>query len=97
MLRVTARHADEWNMPGTNPQEWAMVNSRLNDACAELERDPSTIGRSVQLFLYPSKPDQTDAQLESIAEYASLGCEHVVLSFYQPPDETLLRHCADLV
>ncbi|MDT5282868.1 MAG: hypothetical protein QOJ20_4063 [Mycobacterium sp.] len=94
MLRVAARHADEWNMPGTEPQEWATVNGRLDDACAELGRDPSTIRRSVQLFVHPSRPDQTDAQLESIAEYASLGCEHVVLSFYQPPDEPLLRRCA---
>jgi alkanesulfonate monooxygenase SsuD/methylene tetrahydromethanopterin reductase-like flavin-dependent oxidoreductase (luciferase family) len=94
MLRVAARHADEWNMPGTEPQEWATVNGRLDDACAELGRDPSTIRRSVQLFVHPSRPDQTDAQLESIAEFASLGCEHVVLSFYQPPDEPLLRRCA---
>jgi hypothetical protein len=49
------------------------------------------------LFLHPSQPEQTNAQLDSIAEYASLGCEHVVLSFYQPPDEPLLRRCVDLV
>jgi F420-dependent oxidoreductase-like protein len=97
MLRVTARHADEWNMPGTDPQEWALTSSRLDNACAESGRDPSTIRRSVQLFLHPSQPEQTNAQLDSIAEYASLGCEHVVLSFYQPPDEPLLRRCADLV
>lgn len=97
MLRVAARHADEWNMPGTEPQEWAMVGSRLDDACAELGRDPSAIRRSVQLFVHPGQPKQARAQLDTIAEYASLGCEHVVLSFYQPPDEALLRHCADFV
>jgi hypothetical protein len=97
MLRVTARHADVWNMPSTAPQEWATVNRRLDEACAELGRDPSSIRRSVQLFLHPSQPEQVRGQLDSVAEYASLGCEHVVLSFYQPPEKALLRHCADLV
>lgn len=71
MLRVAARHADEWNMPGTEPQEWAMVGSRLDDACAELGRDPSAIRRSVQLFVHPGQPKQARAQLDTIAEYAS--------------------------
>lgn len=96
MLRVAARHADEWNMPSTGPQEWAVASGRLDEACADLGRDPSKIRRSVQLFLHPTQPDQVRDQLDSIDEYASLGCEHVVLSFYQPPDENLLRHCAEL-
>jgi F420-dependent oxidoreductase-like protein len=96
MLRVIARHADEWNMVGTQPQEWASISGLLDDACAEVGRDPSTIRRSVQLFLHPTQPDQVDGQLDSIAEYATLGCEHAVLSFYQPPDESLLRQCAQL-
>jgi len=97
MLRVTARHADVWNMPSAAPHDWAVANRRLDEASAELGRDPSSIRRSVQLFLHPTEPDQVREQLDSIAEYASLGCEHVVLSFYQPPDEALLRHCAGLV
>ncbi|MGV0792567.1 TIGR03560 family F420-dependent LLM class oxidoreductase [Mycolicibacterium sp. XJ1819] len=97
MLRVAARHADEWNMPSTDPQEWATANARLEQACAELGRDPATIRRSAQLFLHPTQPDQIDAQVEAIAEYRALGCEHVVLSFYQPPGDELLRRCAALV
>lgn len=96
MLRVAARHADEWNMPSTGPQEWALASGRLDEACADVGRDPSKIRRSVQLFLHPTQPDQVRDQLDSIDEYASLGCEHVVLSFYQPPGESLLRHCAEL-
>jgi alkanesulfonate monooxygenase SsuD/methylene tetrahydromethanopterin reductase-like flavin-dependent oxidoreductase (luciferase family) len=97
MLRVTARHADVWNMPSAAPHDWAVANRRLDEASAEVGRDPSSIRRSVQLFLHPTEPDQVREQLDSIVEYASLGCEHVVLSFYQPPDEALLRHCAGLV
>jgi F420-dependent oxidoreductase-like protein len=97
MLRVTARHADEWNMPGTEPQEWAVANSRLDDACTELGRDPATIRRGVQLFLHPAQPEQLTAQLESITEYEGLGCDHVVLSFYQPPDVPLLRRVGAVI
>ncbi|OBI84920.1 TIGR03560 family F420-dependent LLM class oxidoreductase [Mycobacterium sp. E740] len=96
MLRVAARHADEWNMPSTGAQEWASANRRLDEACGAEGRDPSSIRRSVQLFLYPDQPDQVDAQLDALTEYAELGCQHAVLSFYQPPSESLLRRCAQL-
>jgi alkanesulfonate monooxygenase SsuD/methylene tetrahydromethanopterin reductase-like flavin-dependent oxidoreductase (luciferase family) len=97
MLRVAARHADEWNMPSTSAQEWRAASSRLDVACAELGRDPSSIKRGVQLFLHPNRPEQVDAQLDSIAEYAQAGCAHVVLSFYQPPGDALLGRCAELL
>lgn len=97
MLRVAARHADEWNMPSTSPQEWIAANGHLDDACAELGREPSSIRRGAQLFLYPDRPEQVDGQLDSIADYARAGCEHVVLSFYQPPGDELLRRCAELL
>ncbi|RAV13196.1 LLM class F420-dependent oxidoreductase [Mycolicibacterium sp. GF69] len=97
MLRVAARHADEWNMPNTDPQQWAAASGGLDEACEAESRDPSSIRRGVQLFLHPEQPDQVDTQLESIAEYTRLGCQHIVLSFYQPPDVTLLRRCAELL
>lgn len=96
MFELAARHADEWNMPSTDPQEWAAASRVLDGACAELGRDPSSIRRGAQLFLHPEQADQADAQLESVAEYARRGCEHVVLSFYQPPGDQLLIRCAEL-
>ena len=41
MLRVIARHADEWNMPShQGPQEWGEASARLTEACAEVGRTP---------------------------------------------------------
>ncbi|MGV0579797.1 TIGR03560 family F420-dependent LLM class oxidoreductase [Mycolicibacterium sp. XJ879] len=97
MLRVAARHADEWNMPSTSLQEWRTASGHLDAACAELGRDPSSIRRGVQLFLHPTRPDQVDAQLDSVADYVDAGCQHAVLSFYQPPGDALLRRCAELL
>ncbi len=97
MLRVIARHADEWNMPShQDPQEWGEANTRLNEACAEVGRDPAQVRRSVQLFLHPRDPEQVSEQLGLLPQFAELGCEHAVLSFYQPPDVQLLQRCAAL-
>ncbi len=96
MLRVVARHADEWNMPGQGPEEWAKVCTRLDEACGQIGRAPGEIRRSVQLFLHPQNPEQVDAELAALPAYEAAGCQHAVLSFYQPPDDALLRRCAQL-
>jgi len=97
MLRVIARHADEWNMPShEGPQEWGEASSRLTKACAEVGRDPAAVRRSVQLFLHPRDPQQVTGQLDLLSQYRELGCEHAVLSFYQPPPVELLERCAQL-
>lgn len=97
MLRVIARHADEWNMPSHHgPAEWGDANIALDAACAEVGRDPKQVRRSAQLFLHPRDPEQVDGQLRLLPEFARLGCEHSVLSFYQPPAPELLERCVAL-
>ena len=60
MLRVIARHADEWNMPShEGTREWGEANTRLDEACAEVGRDPADVRRSVQLFLHPRTPGKS--------------------------------------
>jgi F420-dependent oxidoreductase-like protein len=98
MLRVIARHADEWNMVSVaEPQDWADVSSRLDEACREVGRDPAQIRRSVQLFLHPAQEGQVEAQLARLPEFDALGCGHAVLSFYQPPTATQLQQVAELI
>lgn len=97
MLRVIARHANEWNWTDIGSLEgWLEASSRLDEACDEIGRDPREIRRSVQLFLFPGQPDQIDVQIDRLPEYEKLGCQHVVLSFYQPPSIELLERCANL-
>ena len=97
MLRVIARHADEWNTPGlAGPDEWARVSKMLDEACAEVGRDPREVRRSVQLFLHPAQEGQVDALLGTLPLYEQAGCQHVVLSFYQPPTTEQLERCARL-
>lgn len=97
MLRVVARHADEWNMPSRGDVgEWERVSANLDDACAEIGRDPSEIRRSVQLFIQPAVDGHVDEQLSKLPALQAVGCQHVVLSFYQPPTLQQLAHCAQL-
>lgn len=94
ILRVVARHADEWNGIGTEPALWGQTNKQLDEACAEVGREPGSIRRGVQLFLHPAAPDQMRAQIDLIPAYADAGAEHVVLSFYQPPSRAILEEVA---
>jgi hypothetical protein len=97
MLRVIARHADMWNMPGhEGPERWGAVNAQLDQACAEVLRTPGEILRSAQLSLHPAEPGQVDEQLASLPDFKNVGCEHMVLAFRQPPTEALLKQCLAL-
>jgi F420-dependent oxidoreductase-like protein len=94
MLRVVAAHANEWNTPAQGVDEWARQSAAIDAACAELGRDPGEIRRSVQVFLHPAQEGQVEGLLEQLPEYDKAGCEHVVLSFYQPPTREQLERCA---
>jgi F420-dependent oxidoreductase-like protein len=98
MLRVIARHADEWNVPSHGDvQAWAQTSANLDIACTEIGRDPTDIRRSVQLFIQPAEDGHLEKQLATLPELQSTGCQHAVLSFYQPPTAQQLGKCADLI
>ncbi|HEV3381504.1 MAG TPA: LLM class flavin-dependent oxidoreductase [Trebonia sp.] len=50
MLRITARHADQWNTWGT-PEVAAARRAALVEACEKVGRDPATIWTSVNAFV----------------------------------------------
>ncbi|MFP5225166.1 MAG: TIGR03560 family F420-dependent LLM class oxidoreductase [Actinomycetota bacterium] len=93
-LRIIAKHADEWNCIGTEPETFAELSRLLDGYCREVGRDPSEITRGAQMFLHPAAPEQIEEQLDRIPALADAGCEHLVLSFYQPPSEEVLERCA---
>jgi F420-dependent oxidoreductase-like protein len=98
MLRVIARHADEWNVPSHGDvAAWAKISAALDAACEEVGRDPAEIRRSVQLFVRPADEGHLDEQLAAFPELEAVGCQHVVLSFYQPPTVQQLARCAELI
>jgi hypothetical protein len=50
-----------------------------------------------QLFLHPREPGQISAQLDLLPQFEEVGCQHAVLSFYQPPDIGVLQRCAAVI
>ena len=94
-LRVVAKHADEWNglsfgdVPG-----WTRLNGILDEHCAVVGRDPGQIRRGVQLFIHPAQEGQLEQQMALVPAFEDAGCQHVVLSFYQPPSRAQLEHVA---
>ena len=50
MLRVVARHADEWNTWGT-PESAGAVRAKLLEACEQVGRDPATMKTTTNLML----------------------------------------------
>lgn len=51
MLRITARHADEWNTWGA-PDMAGGALDKLHTACEQVDRDPSTIWKSTQALVF---------------------------------------------
>ena len=63
MLRITARHADEWNTWG-GPEMAGGARAKFEAACESVERDPSSMWTSVQaLVMLSDDPAAVDGAL----------------------------------
>lgn len=62
MLRITARHADEWNTWG-HPDGAGERRAALHAACESVGRDPATIRTSVQVAIHLSDDDAANARV----------------------------------
>jgi probable F420-dependent oxidoreductase len=51
MLRITARHADEWNTWGA-PEMAGAALDKLLTACEQVDRDPATMWKSTQSLVF---------------------------------------------
>jgi alkanesulfonate monooxygenase SsuD/methylene tetrahydromethanopterin reductase-like flavin-dependent oxidoreductase (luciferase family) len=80
-LRVVARHADRWNIPGGDLEDAAARSALLDRYCAEIDRDPASITRSIHLGVSYDEPDVTRT---AIAEALGAGFTHVTLGLPAP-------------
>lgn len=88
MLRITARHADEWNTWAT-PQEAEVHRSALMAACEAAGRDPATMRTSVNALIElgggPPPPGRavlagSAAQVaDQLGRYAELGFDEFIV------------------
>ena len=67
MLRLIARHAQEWNQ-WSAPGEFGERSSALDAACEKEGRDPATVWRSTQAVVMVTDSPETEARAKAAAE-----------------------------
>jgi len=94
-LRLTAEHADIWNIPGPPHRDAAAVrerSERLDAHCAAIGRDPASLVRSVQTHVSYVDPAGTVATVRALA---AAGITHVALNLRTPFPPGVARWVAD--
>ena len=91
-LRLVAKHADIWNIPGGDLQDCVARSALLDELCVEESRDPATITRSVALPVPYDRPDTTRA---AVADAIAAGFDHVVLMLSPPYPERVAYWVAE--
>jgi len=90
-LRIAAQWADEWNLPGGEPEVLRHKMGVLHRHCADVGRNPADIDVSIKL-----KADGDPGEFASrAAEYGSAGANHVIAMFEAPFDPAKLGVLAD--
>jgi probable F420-dependent oxidoreductase len=87
MLRITARHADEWNTWGT-PEQAAAHRTALLEACEKAGRDPGTMRTSANAFIdldgtaaggRATLSGSPSAVADELGRYAEFGFDEFIL------------------
>jgi alkanesulfonate monooxygenase SsuD/methylene tetrahydromethanopterin reductase-like flavin-dependent oxidoreductase (luciferase family) len=91
-LRVVARHADQWNIPGGDIEDAVSRGALLDRYCVEIGRDPASIVRSIFL---PVSYEQPDTTRRAVAEAVDAGFGHIVLGLSSPYPVGVAQWVAD--
>jgi len=96
MLRVVASHADRWSAMAATPEEFRRKSAVLDQHCAEIGREPSTIVRSAMIMVNRSGFDP--AQVYAAArQYRDAGATHVTLLLSAPYPEAIVPQLVEQV
>jgi len=93
-LRVAARHADIWNIPGGDHDDVVARSALLDRYCEQIGRDPARITRSVHFAVDHEHPQRTR---DAIAAALDAGFRHFVLSPQAPYPAGLAHWLADRI
>jgi F420-dependent oxidoreductase-like protein len=93
-LRIVAQYADIWNLPGGPIELFQHKSQVLDEHCAAIGRDPSTIERSVQLVINPNNLQETRDITRSFIE---AGASHIILNLRAPYPEGIVKRLANEV
>lgn len=91
-LRVVAQYASVWNFVGGPVEDFLHKQAVLNEHCAAIGRDPSTIERSIQWLVDPTNLGKAR---EDIAPYIEAGASHIILNLRYPYPEGIVKRMAE--
>jgi len=91
-LRVVAKHADVWNIPGGDIDDAVRRGALLDRFCAEIGRDPASVTRSIVL---PLSYDQPSTTRDAVGQAIAAGFQHIVLGMPAPYPTNVARWVAD--
>jgi alkanesulfonate monooxygenase SsuD/methylene tetrahydromethanopterin reductase-like flavin-dependent oxidoreductase (luciferase family) len=67
-LKLVAKHADGWNAAYTSVENFTRLSSVLDTWCDKLDRDPTTLQRSINLMFHlGTSQTEVDAEREKLA------------------------------
>jgi len=106
MMRLVARYADEWNgfalRKTPTPELFLPLLSRLDEACTALDRDPSSVRRSVDILAAPTGEidhglsfmgvplhGEPEEMAHQIAAFGEVGIAEVRMYLYPQSLETV--------
>ncbi|HTI15621.1 MAG TPA: LLM class F420-dependent oxidoreductase [Dictyobacter sp.] len=93
-LRMVARYADIWNIPGGSVEVFKNKSAILDEHCAAIGRNPAEITRSIQVAINPANWNETRETAESLIE---VGATHIILNIRTPYTDGAVRHLVDEV
>jgi alkanesulfonate monooxygenase SsuD/methylene tetrahydromethanopterin reductase-like flavin-dependent oxidoreductase (luciferase family) len=82
-LRITAEHADLWVWPG-DLEGFRTTTARLDAACEAVGRDPSEVGRLVQILVRSGDPGALARLVDDLARFVEAGATDLVLAPVPP-------------
>jgi F420-dependent oxidoreductase-like protein len=74
--RLAARHADELNLDGMQPDEVAEALPVIRSRCEEIKRDPSTLALSVHIW--HEQLGEGPSRVDLLGAYAAAGVDRVM-------------------
>lgn len=92
LLRITAKHADLWNIPGGDIDDAKDRSALLDRYCTEIDRDPGSIVRSMHI---PVSYDQPQTTRTAISQAIDAGFEHLILGLSNPYPAGVAQWVAD--
>lgn len=93
-LRIVAEKANIWNCPARTTDEFRSRNTALNEACAEVGRNPQEIVRQMQLLVRATGVMEVRNQVRELIE---AGCTQIVLAPVPPYPPQPVRWLAEEV